>query len=159
MLKIGKKQVKIVSLVIVAVFVLGVVGIAATQMGTGYAASAGTSSNIGVVDNANNKLVTQHPDFANAQATMRTEIETAQKDFESKSATMNDQEKQQYLTQLQQRLGLKEQEIFGPIIEKVNAAIKSVADAKGLAVVLDKSNVIYGGQDITADVVKKLGGK
>ena len=35
--------------------------------------------------------------------------------------------------------------------------VKAVAEAKGLQVVLDKNAVVYGGQDITQDVVKKLG--
>ena len=35
-------------------------------------------------------------------------------------------------------------------------AVKSVADAKGLTVVIDKNAVVYGGTDITQDVVKKI---
>ena len=39
------------------------------------------------------------------------------------------------------------------------AAIKQVADAKGLSVVLSKDVTIYGGQDITAEVGKKITGQ
>ena len=69
---------------------------------------------------------------------------------------MNDQEKAAYYQQTQQRLQNKEKELIEPIRTKIEEAIKSIADAKGLSVVLDKSNVVYGGQDITADVVKKI---
>jgi outer membrane protein len=69
---------------------------------------------------------------------------------------MSDQEKQAYYQQLQQRLASKQQELISPILDKVEATIKSVADAKGLSVVLDKNNVVYGGQDITEEVTKKI---
>ena len=79
------------------------------------------------------------------------------KDFESKSASMNDQQKQEYYQQIQQRLQNKERELLGPIFDKINAAVKKVADAKGLTIVVEKSNVVYGGQDITDEVIKSYG--
>ena len=44
-----------------------------------------------------------------------------------------------------------------PIRQNIEDTVKKVAEAKGLQVVLDKSAVVYGGQDITQDVVSKLG--
>ncbi|AJQ25951.1 MULTISPECIES: OmpH family outer membrane protein [Pelosinus] len=157
MLKLQKKQVKFVSLAIAVMFLLGIVGLAVSQSSTSYAAEANNSSKIGVVNHQ--LLISQHPDMANAQKTMQAEVEQAKKDFEEKSATMNDKEKQDYYAQVQQRLTLKEQELINPVFEKVDAAIKAVADAKGLSVVMDKGNVVYGGQDITAEVGKKISGK
>ena len=157
MLKLGKRQVKVVSLAIAALFILGVVGIALSQSGRTSVAAASSSSNIGVVNNQ--LLISQQPDMAKAQEAMQAEVAQAKKDFEAKSATMNDKEKQDYYAQTQQRLSLKQQELIAPVLDKVNAAIKEVADAKGLAVVMDVSNVVYGGQDITAEVGKKLTGK
>lgn len=155
MLKIEKKQVKIVSVVIAAVFLLGIVGIALSTTGKTYAAP---TSNIGVVNYQ--LLVSQHPDAAAAQESMKTEVAQAQKDFDAKAATMtNDKEKQDYFMQLQQRLNAKNQELLGAINDKVTAAVKAVAEAKGLAVVVDKGAVIYGGQDITDEVTKKITGK
>lgn len=157
MLKLQKKQVKFVSLAIAVMFLLGIVGLAVSQSSTSYAAESNNSSKIGVVNHQ--LLVSQHPDMAKAQQTMQAEVEQAKKDFEEKSATMNDKEKQDYYAQVQQRLTLKEQELINPVFEKVDAAIKAVADAKGLSVVMDKGNVVYGGQDITAEVGKKISGK
>ncbi|WP_378950967.1 OmpH family outer membrane protein [Pelosinus sp. sgz500959] len=156
MLKFGKKQVKIVSLTIAVFFMLGVIGMALSQSGKSVASASG-SSNIGVVNYQ--VLISQHPDMAKAQEAMQAEVEQAKKDFETKSATMNDKEKQDYYAQVQQRLSLKQQELTGPVFDKVEAAIKTVADAKGLSVVMDKSNVVYGGQDITEEVGKKITGK
>lgn len=151
----NKKYVKIVSLVVAALFVAGVVGMAVSATGTGYA--AGSASNVGKVNHQ--AIVAQHPDMAKAQETMKAEVEQAKKEFDAKSASMNDKEKQDYYMQLQQRLNLKQQELIAPIYDKVDAAIKAVADAKGLSVVMDASNVVYGGQDITEDVMKKITGK
>jgi len=154
-LNFGKKQVKIVSLSIAVFFMLGVVGMALSQSGKASAASG--SSNIGVVNNQ--LLISQHPDMVKAQEGMQAEVEQAKKDFDTKSASMNDKEKQDYYAQIQQRLSLKQQALIAPVIEKVNAAIKAVADAKGLVVVMDVGNVVYGGQDITEEVGKKITGK
>ena len=70
---------------------------------------------------------------------------------------MSDQEKQDYYRQCQQRLQQKQAELLDPIVKSVDDAIKQVADAKGLGVVIEKAAVVYGGQDITQDVIKKLG--
>lgn len=69
---------------------------------------------------------------------------------------MNDKDKQEYYQQTQQRLANKQKELLQPIFNKIDEAIKSVAEAKGLSVVLDKSSVVYGGQDITNDVIQKM---
>lgn len=151
----NKKYVKMISLVVAALFVVGVVGIAVSATGTGHA--AGAVSNIGKVNHQ--AIVAQHPDMAKAQEAMQKEVEQAKQEFDTKAATMNDKEKQDYYMQLQQRLNLKQQELIAPIYDKVDAAIKAVADTKGLAVVMDVSNVVYGGQDITEEVMKKVTGK
>ena len=41
----------------------------------------------------------------------------------------------------------------------IEAAVKKVAGNKGLAVVITKDAVVYGGQDITQDVIKELAKK
>lgn len=155
MLKIEKKQVKIVSVVVAAFFLLGIVGLAVSQTNKSFA--AGPASNVGVVNYQ--MVMSQHPGMAKFEETMRAEVQQAQKDFEAKSAGMSDAEKQKYYVQLQQGLNNKQVELMTPINDSVTAAIKAVADSKGLSVVVDKSAVIYGGQDITDDVVKKLTGK
>ncbi len=157
MLKLQKKQVKIVSLTIAVMFVLGIVGLAVSQTSKSYAAGASSSSSIGVVNYQ--MLISQSPDAAKAQEAMQAEVDQAKKDFDEKSATMNDKEKQDYYAQVQQKLSLKNQELVAPVYSKVDAAIKAVADAKGLTIIMDKGNVVYGGQDITDEVGKKLNGK
>lgn len=150
-----KRYVKTIVMVVAALFVVGVFGMIVTQTGTGYAAAA--TSKVGKVNQQ--ELVTQHPDMAKAKEAMQKEVEQVKTEFDAKATSMNEKEKQDYYAQLQQRLNLKQQELMAPIYDKVTAAIKDVADAKGLAVIVDAGNVVYGGQDITEDVLKKLTGK
>ena len=153
MIKLEKKQVKIISVIIAVIFIGSVVALALTQ--SGGIASAATSSVVGVVDRE--EILSQHPQSASLDEQMRTAITEVQKDFEEKSAGMNDHEKQDYYRQCQQRLQQKQAELLDPIVKSVDDAIKQTADAKGLSVVIEKAAVVYGGQDITQDVIKKLG--
>lgn len=157
MLKFGKNQVKVISIAIAAVFVLSIIGLAIAQSGKSYAAGSSGNSNIGVV--VYRDILKDMPEVNQAQDQMKTEFDNAKKEFETKSKGMNDQQKQQLQATMQQQLAAKEQELQKPVIEKANSAIKAVAEAKGISVVMDKSAVLYGGQDITEEVAKKLAGK
>ena len=89
MVKLEKKQVKIISVLIAIVFIGSVVALALTQSGSGIASAA--SSNVGVVDY--NQIMSQHPQVQAASTEMQQAVQDAQKEFESKAANMNDQEK------------------------------------------------------------------
>ena len=149
------KNVNLVSLFVAAIFVLGCFALSLTQSGFGRSASAAPSeSAVGVVNYQ--MLIAQAPDIRDVDAAMKTEIENAQKEFEEKSKSMNDVEKRRYYTQTQERLQNKQKELMDPVMKKIEAAIKKVADKKGLAVVVEKSTVVYGGTDITDEVAKSL---
>ena len=153
MVQLEKKHVKIISVLIALVFIGSVVAIALTQSGAGIASAAG-NGNVGVVDYRH--IMSQHPNLQSANEQMQKAVTDAQKEFEEKSANMSDQEKANYYNQTQERLQVKQQELLDPIEKSVDDAVKKVADAKGLSVVLDKNTVVYGGQDITNDVVSRL---
>ena len=154
MMRLEKKQIKMITLSIVAFFIVSIVGIAMSQNEQLQVAGAAPASSVGVVDYQT--LMGMHPDMAAAQAELQTALAEAQKNFDEKSVGMNEKEKQDYYVQLQQNLGVKEQALIEPIMKKIEDAIKAVADKKGLSVVVDKKQVIYGGQDITQEVVKNF---
>ena len=125
------KNVKMISLFVAAIFVLGCFALTLTQSGVNSVASAASSeSAIGVVNYQ--MLLSQVPDLQNVQTSMKQEIDNAQKDFDEKSKTMD------------------------PVLKKIETTIKKVADKKGLSVVVDKNTVVYGGLDITDEVSKAL---
>ena len=79
-----------------------------------------------------------------------------QKDFDEKTAGMSDEEKQPIYVEMQQQFNEKRVAIEKEMQEKVNKAVKSVADKKGLSLVVEKNAVIYGGVDITKDVTDSM---
>lgn len=156
MVKLQKKTVKIASVLIALVFIGSVVALGVSEYassGTAFAAS----SNVGVIDYR--QVMSQHPDLVNANTQMQTEVENAKKDFDEKSKNMSEQEKASYYQQTQQRLQQKQQELIEPIQKNIEDTVKKVAEQKGLSVVIDKNAVVYGGQDITQDVVNKVAKK
>ncbi|MDR3560603.1 MAG: OmpH family outer membrane protein [Negativicutes bacterium] len=154
MVKIEKTRGRMILLLAGAFFLLGIAGGGLLQNSTTFAAS---SANVGYVDFQ--LLVSQHPDMIPAQQAMQAAADQAKQDFDAKSAAMSEQEKKDYYNQLQQQLAAKQQELLEPIKSKVMAAVKDVADAKGMTLVVDKSAAIYGGQDITGEVGKKITGQ
>ena len=103
------KNVKTISLVIAAIFVIGCFTIALTAGGFsnlgGVASAAGSDSAIGVVNYQ--VLVSQSPKLNEVREAMQKEVEATRKEFEDKSKNMNTEEKDRYYQQLQQRLGNK----------------------------------------------------
>ena len=156
MLKLKEKNVKLFSIIIGLMFIGSVVAIALTQSGAGVASAADKGA-VGIIDY--DTVMSQHPDLQNVRTQLQAAEEEIKKDFEEKSQGMNDQEKSDYLQQSRQRLFQKQQELVEPIEQSVKDAVKKVADTKGIGVVLDKSVVVYGGQDITQDVITKLNKK
>lgn len=152
MVQLKKKQVRIVSVLIALVFVGSVVALALTQSGSGIVSAA--SSSVGLVDMET--IVQQHPKYQSSGAEFQKFMEDTQKEMEQKAANMSDQEKQEYANQMRQRVMQKNQELMEPIKQDIDDNIKKVAEAKGLQVVLDKSAVVYGGTDVTQDVINKL---
>lgn len=156
MIQLQKKQVKIVSIVIAVIFIGSVVALALTQ--TGNIASAASSSTVGVIDLQ--QVMAAHPGRDDANKQMQALQEEVDKDFKEKTAGMStEEEKADYAQQCQKRIQTKYAELLESMMATVETATKKVADKKGLAVVLEKSAVVYGGQDITQDVIAELGKK
>ena len=104
-------------------------------------------------------LVNQHPETAQANAALQAERETARAEFDRQAANLNDADREALDRQLGQRLEQKRLELVKPISEKVASAADQVAKEKGLLVVIGKGDVVCGGVDITADVLKKITGR
>ena len=64
----------------------------------------------------------------------------------------SDADKQRITMQFQQQLNDKQQEIVGPLYQRLQLVIAAVSSTRNMSIVVDKRIVIYGGQDITRDV-------
>ncbi len=151
----NKKNVKVVSLTIAAIFIVGlfIVGLQQSSFSQ-VGESDPLNSAIGTVNY--NELMQNVPGIFDAQNTMRQAVDDSKKDFDEKSKDLKEEEKAKMLQEHQKQLQDKEQELLEPLKKKVNDAITSVGKSKGLAVVVDKSTVVYGGLDVTNDVVNAL---
>jgi outer membrane protein len=69
-----------------------------------------------------------------------------------------DADKQRITMQFQQRLSDRQNELVGPVYQRAQLAIADVASQKKLSIVVDKRIVIYGGSDITGDVINAVRG-
>jgi len=67
-----------------------------------------------------------------------------------------DADKQRISLQFQQEYSDKQNELLGPLYQRTQLAIANVSSAHKLSVVVDKRIVIYGGQDITNDVISAV---
>lgn len=153
MATLKKTYVKVISVLIAVVFFGSVVALALSQSTALPTASAASSSNVGVVDY---QQFTNLKIFTDAQEQMQKFANEAQADFEQKTAGMSEEEKQQYYQQTMQRLQQQNNDLMAPIEKQIEEAVKQIAEAQGLSIVLHKESVVYGGKDITQDVVNKL---
>lgn len=149
----NKKNVKIFSLIIAVIFILGIGGLAYTQMST-----PGTtgSSTVGVIDTSR-MMSPENPIFikaANDFMTYRNQVST---DAQAKiDAAPDDATKQQIAEEAQTNIAKRDQEIAKEVQDKAMEAAKAVGESKGLSVIMAKDSVLYGGVDITEQVLKKM---
>ncbi|MGP6156909.1 MAG: OmpH family outer membrane protein [Vulcanimicrobiaceae bacterium] len=117
-------------------------------------ASTPAPSSVGYVDQTQidqvPKIKSANDDFLKFQAEQQQQ---AQQKFR---AAKSDQERQQILKDYQQTLADKQKQSIAPLVDRTRDAIADVAKKKGLLLVIDRSNLIYGGTDITSDVTSEL---
>lgn len=133
-----------------AFLALGILGIAAPHS----AEAAAKPSGIGYINIQ--KIFAAHPDMDTVKLTMELEEKKAQQDFDKNAKDLPDKEKSEYADKLSRQIAEKEQSLMKPLRKKIFSAIEKVAKEKGVDSVIDASVMIFGGQDLTEDVVKAL---
>lgn len=152
MINFQKKQVKIISVIIAAVFIFSIVALGVSQYQSGMAGAS--SSNVGVVDYS--QLISQHPGMQAAREKYEEAAKQVQDEFTQKAGSMTPEQQQQFIEQKQKEMQDKQKELIDPIRTSIENQVQEVAASRSINVVLDKNNVLYGGQDITQEVLQKL---
>jgi outer membrane protein len=67
-----------------------------------------------------------------------------------------DSDRDAVLKDYRKKLDDKQNATLKPMIDQTRSAIADIARAKGLILVVDRGNVVFGGTDITSDVTAKL---
>ncbi len=65
-------------------------------------------------------------------------------------------QRQKIIANYQKQLSDERNKVLQPLVDQTDKAISSVAKSKGLLLVINGENRVYGGTDVTADVVKAL---
>ena len=98
-------------------------------------------------------VLSSTPAFMQAGKTVVSEQQKLQNQFKEQSKYMSDKDKQALGQKLNQQLAQKENEVMAPIQAKFRAAVEKAAKDKGVDMVINARDVIYGGIDLT-DAVK-----
>ncbi len=128
--------------------------LAALAMTVAPAASSTDVNDVGYVDQsaiaALPAMISISRQLAAYQAQLNSRYAAAMRSARSAA------DRQRVNTQLQQQYVTEQRSLEGPAFMRVQLAIASVASTHGLSVVVDKRIVIYGGVDITQQVVRLL---
>src|SRR5271166_2414972 len=96
------------------------------------------------------------PAFAAVQQQFAQYRDQTARDFQAAIKGKGQADQQRLYGEFNQRLAAKQHELFDPLLGRAQTAIALVAATKNLSVVVDKTIVIYGGQDITKDVLSTI---
>lgn len=97
------------------------------------------------------------PQFVNANEQLAQYKAQLDAQFASQiKAAHTDADKQSIALKFQQLFQSKQSELVGPLFQRAQLALATVAGSKKLSIVVDKRIIVYGGQDITSDVINTI---
>lgn len=82
--------------------------------------------------------------------------ENMQKDAREQINKASDKDKIKVLEKYELDFGRKRAELYGPLNDMVGKVVEKVAKEKSLSLVLDRNSVMYGGLNVTDEVVKEF---
>ncbi|MDR7418823.1 MAG: OmpH family outer membrane protein [Armatimonadota bacterium] len=115
------------------------------------------SFSIGYVDMP--RALDSHPRRASSERALQEFFQAKQREFQERSKNMTAFQRQELDRQLQQQILDKRNELLGGLDKEIRAAVEAAAKQAGVSVVLDRSVVLYGGNDLTEAVIKQIRGK
>ena len=129
--------------------------LAAAALLAAPAALADDVTDIGYVDQS--QLATL-PAFVQADRQLQTYGSNLQRQYIGRARGASQAQQQQLSQEFQSQMADKQRQVLGPLFHKAQVAIASVASSKNLSIIVDKRIIIFGGQDITANVRDLLTG-
>ena len=112
------------------------------------------ASQIGYVDMQ--KLFQNHPQKKASEQKLEDEAKKLKEELKDRGKTMDKEERQKLLQKYQGQLNQQEQQLIEEVLTDINNKISQLAAENDISVVLDKSAVIYGGQNLTAQVLAEI---
>ncbi|MCD7974876.1 MAG: OmpH family outer membrane protein [Phascolarctobacterium sp.] len=120
----------------------------------GIASAADVGDLIGVVNMQ--QLLSSYPDYASAMSAVELEEQKAQQEFESKSGSLDDNGKKALYEKLLERIAKRQKDLLEPLNKKIRKAIETVAKRNGIANVVNSNAMLFGGKDLTQEVLAEV---
>ncbi|MFW6237802.1 MAG: OmpH family outer membrane protein [Bacillota bacterium] len=98
------------------------------------------------------ELFNSHPRRYEAEEELNELVQSMQQKLEEQAEDISGEEQQEMLQEYQSELSEREQELIQEILDDVEQAIDKVAAEEDYELVLERRNVVYGGNNIT-DIV------
>lgn len=157
----GKNLTKILAVTLVVVVGIGAAALLSSQV----KAESEIKKKVAYVDMQ--KIFENHPKKVAAELEFSQEVKGLKQqlkgELKNKLNQATGEEKQklvsEYEKKLKQQANERQQELIEPILKEIDQTIKEVAENEGVAVVLSKETVIYGGRDLTPEVLEKIKAK
>ncbi len=113
-------------------------------------------NDIGFVDQSALSSIRSFTDANRQLAGFKADLD---RQFAQRMRSVRDASSQQRIAQeFQAKLAQRQRELFAPLFARAQTAIASVASSKNLSVIVDKRIMIFGGQDVTQNVISLLAG-
>lgn len=110
---------------------------------------------IGVVEAQ--KVLSEHPKMAQVRKQVESIVQKKQNEAKIAIDKEKDNKKKEEIYKTKRNeAATEEQKLMAPLFKDVELAIRTVAKAKGLTIVISKSQTFLGGLDITQDVIQEL---
>jgi len=100
-----------------------------------------------------------HPRKAASERALQEFFTAKQREFAQRSKNMTAEQRQALDRELQQQILQKRQELLGGLDKEIRVAVEGVARAQGVSIVLERSVVLFGGLDLTDQVIQKITAK
>jgi outer membrane protein len=148
-----KWNAKTIGIAAAAIVIVAALGFVVARSGP----ALGQSFTIGYVDMV--RAVEAHPRKASAEGALKDYAQTQIADAQLRAKGLSAGQQQDVQRQVQQQVLKKRQELIGGLEKDIRAAIEKIAKDQGISIVLSREVVLYGGVDLTDQVVKAIGGR
>lgn len=125
--------------------------IMALVMALACATSAFAAEKLGYVNVE--RVFRSYPDIQTTMSVINLERQKAENEFNEKAPKLDDKGRRELGEKLSAQVDKKEASLLNPIREKIRKTIGQVAKAHGIANVVDASAVVFGGKDLTEEVI------
>jgi outer membrane protein len=103
------------------------------------------------------KVLFQHPKYEQTFKQIREIADNKQREAKEAIDKESDNNKKAEIFQnMRKVIAEEEQKLMQPLFKDIDLAVRNVATAKKVTVVVDKTALFYGGLDITDDVIQEL---